>query len=130
MGTEAEDEEQLSGGRALDRAIRAALDEPCDLTRAERLRILVALRDLDSRTLWDVLGLHGTVSDADVKRAYFDLSKSFHPDRFFKKNLGTFGPKLDRLFYGIKAAYDVLADSTSRAKYALQHPIPQRGKSL
>ncbi len=58
-----------------------ALTEECDLSRDERLQILKAERELDSQTYWELLGLTGDPSPAEVKRAYFAASKSFHPDR-------------------------------------------------
>jgi len=61
----------------------------------------------------------GVAADADrkaLKRAYFALSKQFHPDRYFRKNLGVFQPHLERAFKKIVEAYELLSDPMARAE--------------
>jgi curved DNA-binding protein CbpA len=61
----------------------------------------------------------GVAADADrkvLKRAYFALSKEFHPDRYFRKNLGVFQPHLERVFKKIVEAYELLSDPMARAE--------------
>jgi curved DNA-binding protein CbpA len=61
----------------------------------------------------------GVPSDADrkaLKRAYFALSKEFHPDRYFRKQLGGFQQPLERVFRKIVEAYELLSDPTARAE--------------
>ena len=45
-----------------------------------------------------------------VKRAYFKLSKEFHPDRYFRKEIGDYGARLDRIFKRILEAHEILSD--------------------
>jgi len=43
----------------------------------------------------------GVAADADrkvLRKAYFALSKELHPDRFFRRNVGPFGKRLERIF--------------------------------
>lgn len=95
----------------------AELDEDVDIDRDLKQRILdlyYRLDDLDHYTLL------GTPRDADkktVKRAYFELAARMHPDRFFKKNLGSFKAKMEALFERITEAHDTLVDKTKRADY-------------
>ena len=61
----------------------------------------------------------GVAVDADVKaikKAYFALSKQFHPDRYFRRNLGPFAEKLERCFKKILEAYELLSDPATRAE--------------
>ncbi len=61
----------------------------------------------------------GVAEDADVKkikRAYFKLSKEFHPDRFFRKQVGDYAARLDRVFKKVTEAYELLSDPTTRAE--------------
>ena len=106
-------------------AIEAEHDDPSDLPLEEKRAILAFDRSLDRRTCWDLLGLYGQPTSADVKRAYFAMSRRFHPDRFFGRNLGTYKERLERIFKAVKAAYETLADEESRARYAARHPPPQ-----
>ena len=45
-----------------------------------------------------------------VKRAYFKLSKEFHPDRYFRKQIGGYGDRLDRIFKKVLEAHEMLSD--------------------
>ena len=49
--------------------------------------------------------------DADareVKKAYFKLSREFHPDRYFRKRIDHYGSRLDRIFKKILEAHEAL----------------------
>ncbi len=94
-----------------------------DLNEEERQRILAA-EELIGKTHWEVLGVSGSPSAAEVKQAYFGLSKTFHPDRYFGRKLGQYRERLNRVFGAIKAAYDTLSDEAARAEYARWHPPP------
>jgi len=103
---------------------RAALTEPGDLKHNERLRILAVERLLANGTYWEVLGVSGRPSTSEIKRAYFKASKEFHPDRYFGKKLGSFGKKLEKIFNGMRKAYEVLANEQLRGAYAKKFPPP------
>lgn len=60
-----------------------------------------------------LLGVEPGVDKKTLKRAFFALSKEFHPDRYFRKNLGEYERKLQRVFAAIKTAYESL-DGTAR----------------
>ena len=90
----------------LDAAIRQQIDE-----------LYCQLGTLDYFTL---LGIDGNAGARDIKKAYFLLSKKFHPDRFFGKRLGPYQLKLNRIFTTIKAAYDLLGDDDLRGQYLRQ----------
>ena len=45
-----------------------------------------------------------------VKRAYFKLSKEFHPDRYFRKEIGNHTARLERIFKKILEAHEMLSD--------------------
>lgn len=94
-----------------------------DLSASERSAIEEAERAAQG-THWEMLGLVGEPTSADVKRAYFTVSKRFHPDRYFGKRLGPFQARLEALFVRAKKAHDVLVDDAQRALYAARHPAP------
>jgi tetratricopeptide (TPR) repeat protein len=45
-----------------------------------------------------------------VKRAYFKLSKEFHPDRYFRKQVGDHAARLERIFKKVLEAHEMLSD--------------------
>ena len=57
--------------------------------------------------------------DADaraIKKAYFAKSKRLHPDRYFRKNTGEYGPLIERCFKKLLEAYELLSDPNTRAE--------------
>ncbi|HET6346835.1 MAG TPA: DnaJ domain-containing protein, partial [Myxococcota bacterium] len=111
-------------GEGVSPEAHPALDEPGDLSTQERLEILRKEAALGRVTHWELLGVSGDAGPAEVKKAYFSASKAYHPDRHFGKNLGSFRARLDRLFQGVKKAYDVLADPVQAEAYRASHPPP------
>ena len=64
--------------------------------------------------------LLGVAVDADrkaVRDAYFALSKRFHPDVYFKKNIGGYHEKVEGIFRALTRAYDALSNPRQRAAY-------------
>lgn len=95
----------------------AAMAAEVDIPEATR-RLIIAVRRQIGRT--DYFALLGESRDADkrqLKRAYFRLSKEFHPDRFFGKKTGPFEPWLGVIFESLSKAFDVLGDDKSRERY-------------
>ena len=64
----------------------------------------------------EILGVAANADAKDIKRAYFRLSREYHPDRYFRRNTGAFGPRLDRIFKKIAEAYELLSDPNTRAE--------------
>ncbi len=100
----------------------APLGEEVDL-EAERMKEIL---ELDQRCVGDdlfaVLGVPAGASAPEVKKAYYELSKRFHPDRFFGKNLGSYKARIDRIFRRLTEAQAVLTEPGRRQGYLAQHP--------
>jgi curved DNA-binding protein CbpA len=61
----------------------------------------------------------GVAPDADlktIKQAYFGLSKQFHPDRYFRRNLGPYAVRVETIFKKVLEAYELLSDPATRAE--------------
>ncbi len=93
------------------------LEEHADLTPEQKKRILDFYYRLDDLDHYTLLGITSDADKKRVKRAYFELAALFHPDRYFKKNLGTFKPKMEVLFNRITEAHDTLVDAAKRTEY-------------
>jgi curved DNA-binding protein CbpA len=88
-----------------------------DLSQDQKKRILLVEMNLDEWNHYALLGLKRTATGAEIKTGYFKASKEFHPDAFFRKDLGKYAERVDRIFRAMKAAYDVLAKPAMRAAY-------------
>ena len=86
-------------------AEQKALAEQTELSHAEKVRILAMARLADGHDPWALLGVEKGVNDKTLKRAYFKLSKEIHPDRFYGKQLGSFGDRLAMVFEAVSRAY-------------------------
>jgi tetratricopeptide (TPR) repeat protein len=103
------------------------LDPGIDLGEAMQRQILDFEAALD-RSYFELLDVERNADDKTIKQAYFRLSKVYHPDRYFRSNLGSFKPRLDRIFRKLVEAYELLTDPTTRAEIErtmLVSPPPQ-----
>lgn len=65
---------------------------------------------MGSESYYDVLGLPRNATETDIKKAYRNLAKKYHPD--VCKD-----PGAEEKFKSINEAYDVLSDETKRRQY-------------
>ncbi|XP_071480431.1 dnaJ homolog subfamily A member 3, mitochondrial-like [Diadema antillarum] len=63
------------------------------------------------KDLYEVLGVPKTATQKEIKKAYYELAKKYHPDR----NKGN--PDASRKFAEVAEAYEVLGDDTRRKEY-------------
>ena len=87
------------------------LAEEVELEHWEKRRILAVVRALETSDYLEVLSLPPGASRRDLKRAYFELSRQMHPDRFYGRRLGSFAPVLDRVFSAVSQVVKSLSDS-------------------
>ncbi len=95
----------------------AALAAEVELDPERRIRIVTVRRQHSRADHFAVLGVAADVGARDLKRAYFKLSKEFHPDRYYGRHTGPFEPWLADIFQRVKGAYEVLSDKKQRAAY-------------
>ncbi|HYZ88972.1 MAG TPA: J domain-containing protein [Myxococcales bacterium] len=91
----------------------AGLDLPPDL-QSELRAFEAAGRDV---SLYELLGVAPDSDAATIRRSYLERSRRYHPDAWYRKNVGEFGPLLSRAFQKLSAAYQVLSDEDARAQY-------------
>jgi len=78
-------------------------------------RILEFERGLE-RPYHELLGIERNADAKEIKRAYFRLSREYHPDRYYRRETGHFGARLERIFRKVAEAYELLSDPTTRAE--------------
>jgi curved DNA-binding protein CbpA len=92
-----------------------SLDVPLDIQQ----QMLEFAAGLD-RPYHELLAVPVGADARAIKKAYFGLSKRFHPDRYFRRNTGDFGPLIETCFKKILEAYELLSDPTTRAEVEKQ----------
>jgi hypothetical protein len=96
---------------------RAALAEEVDLGQEQKIRVIAMRRKADAGDYFALLEVDPSADKRALKRAYFLLSKEFHPDRYYGKHTGSFGPWLARIFEHLKQAHEILSDDKKRREY-------------
>jgi curved DNA-binding protein CbpA len=113
--------EANGSGAVSEGAIDPELDLSVDLQR----RILELEANLE-QPYHTLLGVDRNADTRAIKRAYFELSRQFHPDRYFRRQIGDYAPRLERIFKKVVEAYELLSDPTTRAEIerSMQHATP------
>jgi curved DNA-binding protein CbpA len=93
------------------------LEEHGNLSEAQKRRVLVAFYGLEGKNYYQLLGVDQDADKKEVRSAYFELSRLFHPDSMFGKDLGTFKTKMETVFKRLTEAYEVLGRSQRRKEY-------------
>ena len=79
---------------------------------------VLAFRDtLPSMTFYQILDVPKTAAEEDIKKAYFQRARNFHPDRFERKLAAEYKAQIDEVFDGITNAYRVLSNKEARRVY-------------
>jgi curved DNA-binding protein CbpA len=91
-------------------------DEPVETDVSDENAEAFLERLARAESHYDVLGVEDTVAAADVKSAYYDLARRYHPDRFRKAEPSLL-TRLESAFARITQAYDTLRDDQLRANY-------------
>jgi len=92
-------------------------EQSLDLSAAQQQQLLDLNRRLGSLDHYELLGVGASFDVKAIRAAYYQLVRTFHPDRFFGKQLGSFESKLLRVFAKITEAYDVLRRDDTRSEY-------------
>jgi curved DNA-binding protein CbpA len=114
---EDEVEAEAAEASAPDAAREEEAEEELDLDPARRKRIDDLYFALDLLDHYQVLGVERDVEKKEIRSAYFQLSKVFHPDTMFRKRLGSYKAKMEAIFNRLTEAYEVLGRKRSRREY-------------
>lgn len=85
-------------------------------------------------THYEVLAVSDDASATDIKTAYYDIARRYHPDRFRRDHDSSLHTRVEALFARITQAYETLADTGRRAAYDsklaarqnISHPPPPK----
>ena len=86
---------------------------------------MMALRDtLPEMTYYQILDIPKMATEEEVKKAYFQMARRFHPDRFERKVASEFKGQIDEVFDAITNAYRVLSNKDTRRLYDAKSGTP------
>lgn len=134
------------GPSARDSARESGLDDGRDLVNAESELIaalgaeLVALSRLNP---FQVLGVGYEVTDDEVRAAFGELTKRYHPDRYARYTSVQLRSLASEIFIIVRDAYRKIGDATARAQtaaslgrapapraVAIARPVPPRAATV
>lgn len=98
-----------------------------DLPDAFQAEIRELARVLPELDYFQLLGIARGAPAEEIRDAFFERSKRFHPDRYFTKELGAYGALLNEIYKRIVAAHDVLRDPKLRSSYQKSLPETHTG---
>ncbi|KAF0249684.1 MAG: Zn finger domain-containing DnaJ-class molecular chaperone, partial [bacterium] len=73
-----------------------------------------------SADLYEMLGVTRRASEAEIKKAYYQLAKKYHPDRVHKASAPELKIIAEKVFSKIREAYEKLSEPESRKRYDTQ----------
>jgi hypothetical protein len=92
-------------------------DEPPQPSPGHAELIRKTWRRIDWLSHYDLLGVTRDASSEDVRRAYFERSRLFHPDLGHRADLAGLDKELSAVFERLRIAHDTLVDGAARAAY-------------
>ncbi len=108
----------------------AALAEDVELDGALRRDVIAMHRRLERADHYALLGVERSADKKAIKRAYYDLAGRFHPDRYFRKRLGSFKVRLEAIFNRVTVSHDTLSDREKRVEYDAYLEERRRSRGL
>ena len=108
---------ETSSDASVSTVVPGVEDDGIELTPGQRMAINATWEGIEDKTCYEMLLLPRSADGGAIKKAYYKLSKEFHPDKFYRKNLGDYKEKLEVIFNKVNEAYRVLSDLAARAEY-------------
>lgn len=102
-----------------------------DALSAEQAAQLGALAaSLDQKDYFQLLGIPSTAAPAVIKKAFYSLSRVYHPDRFFHLTDEVAKDDINAIYKRVTEAYYVLRDDRKRKKYVADVGGAERATKL
>lgn len=88
-----------------------------DLSLNMRRDVMGMRLHVDQANFYQMLGVPPRADRANLRKAYFDLSRKYHPDSYYGKDLGRYRPMMELIFAKLSEAYETLSRKKRRAMY-------------
>ena len=83
----------------------------------QKKEILFLARYRDHVDHYEYLGVAPTDDRKEIRKAYFEFSRRFHPDTVFRKNAGVFGEQIESIFKRGTEIYELLTSNPEFRNY-------------
>ncbi len=94
-----------------------ALKEDVELDIDMKKKVLKLHAGIDGMNHYQLLGVPRNADSKQIKQAYFQLSKLYHPDSYFRKRLGSYKQRIEEIFKRLTKAYETLSNQQKRQAY-------------
>jgi curved DNA-binding protein CbpA len=105
------------GAAPAARTVDAVDEEAKKRAEPRRSEVLAAYEALAHLSHFEVLGVTDTASDHEIKQAFFQKAKKYHPDQYRDPGFADIVDRIEAVFLRIGGAYEVLRDPESRRSY-------------
>jgi curved DNA-binding protein CbpA len=102
-GSSAPPETEVATGLAIDEELQKRIHETFHVSAKQNH--------------YEILGVKTDARRSDIRNAYFAISKTFHPDAYFGKELGEYKAKMEVIFRRATDAYEALGRPKKREAY-------------
>lgn len=83
--------------------------------------VLKLAKEKDKMNFYELLGVKEDATEEDIRKAYFEAAKKFHPDKFSSfPEFFTYRAVLEDYFATINQAYQILNNKEERKKYDME----------
>lgn len=97
---------------------------PVERPKPERIRMMPFNRNRTPANYYRLLGIQPDAVAKDIKSAYYELAKVYHPDAKSKRDSAA-----QHKFVEIQEAYEVLSDETTRTEYDIRFSRRSKAES-
>ena len=108
---------EWAGSKVSSAPPAAQLIEDVEIDEALQQEILQTFKRADTLNHYELLGVAMDADRAEIRKAYFALSKTFHPDSYYGKRLGSFKGQMEVIFRKVTDAYEALGRKKKREAY-------------
>ena len=91
-----------------------------------KVKVEAMLPLLGEVTFYELLGVDRTATDAQIRRAFHGLAKTYHVDNY-SEDLGELREPMQRIFGEVSKAHTVLTDRAKRNEYDASLEMSDRG---
>jgi curved DNA-binding protein CbpA len=110
--------EKREGEAPVDMSIDEILGKPEEEAPREFMEKIESVHDkIETQTYYEILGIRKDAPTEETRKAYYKLSRQFHPDRHFSYPSHDIKGKLVKILFYTTEAYETLSNSVKRHEY-------------